>query len=318
MASYLRLAREILLRERRPLGPRAILEAAYKSGLVPSHLYGKTQHKTLQARVSEDIVERRDRSEFFRPEPGKFFLRDFLADESLPERFRQPIATRRRTRELMRGPCLKIDFDFLKTIAEPNKFVDSNAVLSLLDSEKVRYNDPRFRTNKDVYLWSFVIVGRTYEILSYRIGRYRDNRECFLQKRSVGFASLIKQEDYSLFNFRNYGIVDSGVRAMKIDLDFPDIESSIDEEQKKASLLSFFWTHHREGVSDLLAIVRFECPSWFEPTRRRLALNDIRWLDTRIPVNDIDDFDPWSKHVVLECERETANNGWSHCHEVKY
>ena len=104
MDAYLSIALDILRQERRPLSPRSILAAAYKRGLVPEHLYGKTQHKTLQARLSEDIVARRDRGAFFRTAPGKFFLRELLRDESLPEEFRRPIPTRRRRRELLRGP----------------------------------------------------------------------------------------------------------------------------------------------------------------------------------------------------------------------
>src|SRR3954451_24786115 len=98
----------ILRAERRPLSPRAILAAACRSGLVPPHLFGKTQHKTLQARVSEDIIARREHSPFFRTAPGRFFLREFLADTSISEEFRRPVPTRRRIRELIRGPALAI------------------------------------------------------------------------------------------------------------------------------------------------------------------------------------------------------------------
>ncbi len=34
-------------------------------------------------------------------------------------------------------------------------------------------------------------------------------------------------------------------------------------------------------------------------TKRRLALNDIRWLDDLSSINDVDDFDPWSQKVLL-------------------
>jgi hypothetical protein len=55
--TYLGIAQKVLERARRPLTPREILREAYRSDLVPYHLHGATQHKTLQARLSEHILE---------------------------------------------------------------------------------------------------------------------------------------------------------------------------------------------------------------------------------------------------------------------
>jgi HB1, ASXL, restriction endonuclease HTH domain len=81
--AYLQIAESILKIERRPLSARAILAAAYRHGLVPTHLHGNTQHKTLGARISEDIITLHDESLFFRTAPGRFFLREFLTDVAL-------------------------------------------------------------------------------------------------------------------------------------------------------------------------------------------------------------------------------------------
>ena len=308
MDSYLWIAREILLRERRPLGPRAILEAAYRYGLVPSHLHGKTQHKTLQARISEDIIARRERSAFFRSKPGKFFLREFLADTSLPEEYRRPVATRRRIRELIRGPALAIDVNHLEQIARVNCPIEPGKIFNILDKNHYIYDDPKNKDTRSVFIWSFVSVRRDWEMLMYRVGRYRDSRDSFQRKQSIGFTTLVRPEDRSLFNYCDFGIVDSGVRAAKIDLDIPEIDQSTEEERKRASLLYFIWIS-QSNASDLLAVIKFECPDWFEPVKRRLALNDLRWHDTRLPVNNIDDFDPWSKSVLIENAKKAVVDG---------
>ncbi len=75
MDAYLHIAEEVLRLERRPMSARAMLVAAYRHNIVPSHLFGRTQHKTLGARLSKDILERREKSAFFRTAPGRFFLR---------------------------------------------------------------------------------------------------------------------------------------------------------------------------------------------------------------------------------------------------
>jgi hypothetical protein len=74
---YLNIAENVLLKASRPLTPREILDFAFIDGLVPSHLHGHTQHKTLQARLSEDISHYLDQSRFFRTAPGRFFLRAY-------------------------------------------------------------------------------------------------------------------------------------------------------------------------------------------------------------------------------------------------
>ncbi|HLJ63340.1 MAG TPA: winged helix-turn-helix domain-containing protein [Stellaceae bacterium] len=296
MDAYLDIAVTILKSEKRPLSARAILATAYRNGLVPVRLHGKTQHKTLQARLSEDIIARREHSPFFRTAPGFFFLREFLTDTSLPEEFRLPFPTRRRFRELLRGPALAIDYNALRDIAEENTAISPQKIYDLLRAECCRYKDPSDKYTNSVFVRSFVCVYRETDILTYRLGRYRDDRDNFMSKRSIGFSALVHVDAHTLFNLGDFGIVDSGVQATKVDLDVPDVPT---DKRVEASLSYFIWSRQASCTNDLLAVIAFECPKWFEPVKRRLALNDLAWLDCTKPVNDVDDFDPWSKTVLL-------------------
>ena len=103
MDSYLKIAEVVLRSAHRPMSAKAILDVAYKAGVVPTHLYGKTQKKTLQARLSEDILRHRDTSLFYRTEPGQFFLSEFLSDPTIPDDYKVPFPARRRTRDLKRS-----------------------------------------------------------------------------------------------------------------------------------------------------------------------------------------------------------------------
>jgi hypothetical protein len=290
--AYLDIALTILRASRRPLSARAILESAYKQGFVPTHLYGTTQHKTLQARISEDIVLRRERSAFFRTEPGRFFLREFLADPSLPEEFRRPIPTRRRIRELKPSPALAISQSRLEAAAEPNVTIDPAAICRLLQSNDCKYEDAYLTHLSSVFIRSFVCVRRSTDVLTYRLGRSRDSRDSFLSKRSIGFSTLVCVDDNTLFSNQDRGIVDAGVHAVLIDLDIPDVEPL------PAALSFFVWAQRPAETNDLLAVTMLECPQWFEPVKRRLALNDLRWMNWTTPVNNLDDFDPWSRTVL--------------------
>jgi hypothetical protein len=294
---YLDIARTVLRSERRPLTPRAILALAYKAGIVSHRLHGKTQHKTLGARLSEDLVQLSDRSLFFRSEPGKYFLREFLTDTSLPEDYRRPVPTRRRFRELVLGDALALDEEALAAF-DRDKPIAPASILELLHSKNCRYEDPRRRSESSVFFRAFVCVQRGHQLLTYRLGRYREDRDAFMHKRCIGFATLVHDFEHTLFNQADLGIVDAGVHATKVDLDIPDTAEAPSEDDHQGRLSHFIWASEKAG-GDLLAVIFYECPDWFEPTKRRLALNDIKWLDDPTSVNDLDDFDPWSQRVLL-------------------
>jgi hypothetical protein len=295
--AYLDIAEVVLRSERRPLTARAILAAAYRAGIVSHGLHGKTQHKTLGARVSEDLVRKNERSRFFRPAPGKFFLREFLTDRSLPEEYRRPVPTRR-FRDLVLGPALALDQKTLACVVAFNEVIEPEVILKLLREDQFRYEDPRQRSPGSVFFRSFVCVQSGTRTLSYRLGRYRDDRDAFIHKRCIGFAALVHDFEYTMFNRHDFGIVDSGVRATKVDLDIPDIPKDSEGDNPRAGLSHFVWVSGKD-TSDLLAVINLDCPTWFEPTKRRLALNDLRWLDHVDRVNNVEDFDPWSQKVIL-------------------
>jgi hypothetical protein len=127
-----------------------------------------------------------------------------------------------------------------------------------------------------------------------------------MSRRSIGFSTFVNIEERTLFNLTTLGILEAGVRATKIDLDIPDVSPA---ERINAKLSYFIWSTTGVDSTDLLAVVDFECPKWFEPLKRRLALNDLCWLDASKPVNDINDFDPWSRLVLLAHYRSHVAEG---------
>lgn len=295
MDSYLALAEQVLRASRRPLSAREILNSGYALGIVPPQLFGQTQQKTLGARLSEDVLLRRDRSAFFRTEPGKFFLTEFLNDPEIPARHRTPIVARRRERELQRGRFIAIPARHITDRSGPRLDLG----LSVLQQQHFRYLDSiGDRFNDELILWSFVMVMRGDDVLTYRHGRYREGRDAFLRRRSVGFFTPVVDIDRDLFDLGDHGAVASGVRAIVLDLDMPRTVSHDAEYQKLAQLSDFVVDHEGAKSGSLLAIVRFSCPEWFEPLTRRLAINDLAWMSLRTQVNHLEDFDPWSQRVL--------------------
>jgi hypothetical protein len=269
---------------------------------VPPELYGKTQHKTLQARLSEDILRLRDRSAFFRTKPGYFFLREFISDTAIPLEHRTPIIARRRRRELAYPKALAFDRESTARLCQ-DALVDTNEVFGLFQSHRYHYAlSSRNRNPNDVLVWSFVLVLRSNFVLTYRHGRYREERDNFLQKRSIGFFSPVVHDDLTLFDQADHGIVASGMRALSEDLNLaPDPQLSL-----SAELAGFVCAKERDSTN-LLGVVTLHAPDWLEPFTRRLAINDVAWHDLRVKVNHYEDFDPWSR-TVLENIKEVGGD----------
>lgn len=299
MDAYLFLAERVLQNAREPLGPSDILRLAYLADIVPPQLYGRTQHKTLQARLSEDILLKKERSTFFRTNPGMFFLREFLQDSSIPETYRTPIVARRRARGLYSKRIVTFSREITTQIGLVSWSDSAAAILKALAQEKYFYTESYGQHREtDVFLWSFAIFSRGDFILSYRAGRYREDRDSFLDKRCIGFSALVNAHDRDLFSLADHGIVESAVRSVTIDLDLPPTNRMHMHGDNSPRLSGFILHLSEMDASAVIGVVHVECPDWFEPLKRRLAINDLQWLDLRSPINHLEDFDPWSRQVL--------------------
>lgn len=299
MDTYLEIAEEILRVVKRPLSALQMLREAYERGIAPPHLRGRTQHKTLGARLSEDILRNRDRSRFYRTAPGRFLLKELSEDPSIPEGLRRPIVARRRRRQLAQKRALAFDRSLIEGSAISSPNVDMKLIFDLICKGEYHYTTSgQERTKDDVVVWSFTIIIKNGQVLSYRQGHYREDRDTFMRQRTIGFYSPVAEYDMTFFNQGDHGIVTSGIRALANDLDLNDhqIWSTL---ENFSELKSFVYP--KVGNShDLLGLVCFSCPDWLDPTSKRLAINDLEWLDLRRPLNNHDDFDPWSKAVILD------------------
>jgi hypothetical protein len=299
MDSYLQIAEEVLRRVRRPLTPLQILRSAYEHGIAPPHLRGRTQHKTLGARLSEDILKRREASRFYRTAPGRFLLRELTDDPSIPEELRRPITARRRRRDLAQKRSLAFDWAELAETVQSSAVVDSTTVMQLINQGRFHYTSSAHDRGADeVVVWAFMVVIKAGHILTYRQGHYREDRDTFMHRRTVGFYTPVADDDLSLFDQSDHGIVRSGIKALAIDLDLQDTD--LWSVLNDGSELRTFVFPSEQETRDLLAVVSFTCPDWLDPTSKRLAINDLEWLPLDVLPNNRDDFDPWSQTILYD------------------
>lgn len=184
MSAYLDTAETILMHLKHPMTAKAILKVAYENELMSSSLYGKTQHKTLNARLSEDILKYKKKSRFFRTEPGTFFLRQFLDDKSVPAQYKKPIVVKRRVRELIQEPVLAIDSSTISGVPDITVMLENSKYLNL-DKER-----------EEMFVWVFSLVRKEDSILTYRHGKYREASSSFFEQKIdwLSSASLPKTQ----------------------------------------------------------------------------------------------------------------------------
>lgn len=133
--SYLELAERVLAGSDSPLAAAEIITETRKSGLLPRHLYGLRQDRTLQARLSEDIARFGERSRFFRTAPGRYFLRAFAATMTakVGEYYAQP-----RRKELRHKDILTLNLD-LGNLPHSEPIVPFSALLEHLRAGHYSY-----------------------------------------------------------------------------------------------------------------------------------------------------------------------------------
>lgn len=310
MSSYLDIARTVLRAHRRPMSAKSILTAAYRAGVVPTYLFGKTQHKTLQARISEDILHHRETSAFYRTEPGQFALVEFLKDPCVPVKWKTRFPARRRIRDLKRENALAVKRSSVVSLRD--SIVSFHEFLDQAESDGALASMHPDHMGDHGYcsIWTFSIVRKGDDVLAYRVGRYRDDRDAFANRQSIGFPGALAADDVTLFSKDRFGVADCAIAVLQQDLDL-SLAAFEGEASRQPEIDSVMAVSGTDGRLDLVILLFWACPDWFEPTTRRLSLNNPRWLCFSSRHNDIDDFEPWSAQVLtrLTAETERTNFG---------
>lgn len=282
----------------------AILDAAYKSGIVPPHLYGKTQQKTLQARLSEEILQYKRTCQFFRTEPGVFFLTELISDPTVPEEYKTVFPARRRTRDLFQSPALAISKDYLESKMPNTSWNWTKIVEDATENNAIKYVNPNSSHEGYALVWSFSLVRRDQYTLAYRIGRYRDDRDMYANRKTIGFPGLLNVDNRTLFSMNDFGAAECSMDAIFTDLDISISSFNHTEDIDQPKITNILIVDDTPKKSIVLLIMQWECPDWLEPTSRRLSLNNLGWMDLSCRPNDIDDFEPWSR-ATLEAMQTT-------------
>lgn len=223
--NYLQLAQEVIRARGKPLSAKSILAEARRFGLMPDHLTGSTMHKTLQARISDDINSHQENSQFYRVGVGTYFLRELAFDPTLPKDLLQEKPPPGRVRSIeesrilhSRTPPARSDLTI----------VDVSDALSWIE----RHNGFRYAHNRlpsETRIGTFTIVRWGRKVFLHDLGKFsyffsEDSPE----QSTIGLRRYIDEFDDDIFKAVEFGIDFSSARevirnvAISDETDFAD------------------------------------------------------------------------------------------------
>jgi predicted NUDIX family phosphoesterase len=299
--AYLKLAYQAILHRREPLTPTEMLQTASQEGFLPGHLYGATMHKTLSARLAENIRRESQQSVFYRTAPARFFLHSLATSADVPEAHKKVFRGNLRT----------------KTIRKENVLVAPRGVLSRdLFGEYVPFNDLQF---EDLYrnhcsfldrriaendssvkqFVTFTLVFYESNILIYRRGQFTTTSDLLKGQLSVGFGGHVNDKDFDLFNSGSGAFRSNAARELKEELFLDDIYKEQYEAAQRTKILGYINVDGSPDAEHHIAVlVAFQHRDNSIPKKGELSINQLSWLDLNNIINDTSSFDLWSEIIL--------------------
>ena len=219
--------------------------------LVPRDLYGRTQHKTMQARLASDILENRSKSEFFRTGPGRFFLRSFQADTRLPARYRREYHAPLRAAQLGRFDVVAFSRDELAKLAEKTTSPFSLGKLSALSLRFARlFNVRRDAKTVPFRFLLMLIVNNRILIDNQRPPKTEGDIH---SRSTIGIEGVVRREDLSLFSADSFGLLDAAARTLIERFELPnEARTEIDNNARWSQPFAVIETNRATQHADLL------------------------------------------------------------------
>ena len=301
MDSYLKLAETVLKKMRRPLDARQILQAAYQLSIVPKGLYGKTQHKTLHARLAEDIRSERAKSEFVRTDPGRFFLRRLFVDPNISGVHKREYPARPRADQLR-------NFDVLCFHKSDVRFPVAQGLLdwSVLNAIPLvtRRLSDIYGDEAYLFLRTFVITQRLDSIVARRsVSRIID---ALGSKSSLGSIGFVKVQDKTMFSTDSYGLLEASIRTLSEQLNLSYEQIDFIYSRRLVKVLGIMPAPADAHENSVTAVAVCRCPETFDPIDRYNDTGPMFWMSLHSKINDWASLDPWSRALLVSDVFETA------------
>jgi predicted NUDIX family phosphoesterase len=324
--TYLRVAEIVLGKSLVPLSAREIVERGIEQGLFGDHVMSQTPQKSMQARLSMDILNRPGASSFIRTARGRFALRSSIDSKkaspniSDAENPTEYVAERR----VLRTPkeevlCIPeaafgdvLTFQGIDTDATPilSRFLNTNSTAYVGRAEAEIRNDAK-------QFVTYVLVQCGQRLLFFRRSYLSRAAEFLRGSKCIGFGGHVSAADLDILSRSDYGLSSCARRELAEELYLPDptlgkrpkkLTAEIDHPNK--ATISLFQSAPLErlgilnddssevGRRHVAVVYRAWLPDW--NTVKKLQKGDssikgVGWIDLSRDTVDIADFEYWSQ-----------------------
>ena len=294
MNSYLKVAEAVLRQSRQPLSAPEILEAAVRLQMLPEHLYGRTQSKTLQARLSEDLLHNKRNTTFARTSPGRFTLRSKLqkADGKSSDEYLAPL----RSYQLKQFEVLCADRNELNRVwLENRSIVEFNKIAGVF-SRQIPLLIAECDANL-VHLRVLVMIRNLHRTLTLTALP----NSGFGTRRTLGLLGYVMGSDADLFSREPVGLNVATRRIISEQSTAPaEYVETLNAQTSIDSVKCVWLFGDHESSKGLAVLTTIECrdPELFIsyiPDHR-----SPRWTELPSEINDLENLEPLSRCLLSE------------------
>jgi len=332
--TYLRVAEIVLANALRPLKAREIVERGIERGLFGDHVLSRTPEKSMQARLSMDILKGIGRSKFVRTQRGLFTLRSTLArsvDVGNKSDGTAPISEYVAERRVLRTPKEEVlcvsDVAFREVLTFQGIDTDSGPILDRLfyDNNVLYVSRTEAEARDDAkQLVTYVFVQCGQRLLFFRRSYLSRAAEFLRGSKCIGFGGHVSAADADIFSLPDYGLAACARRELIEELHLPDeVEARqtrrrVEERPSAGSApripnlptMRLFYgiplerlgvlndDSSENGRRHVAIIHRAWLPDWTVARRLQKGESSIKglgWIDLSKDTVDISNFEYWSQ-----------------------
>lgn len=246
--TYLRVAELVLANALSPLKAREIVDRGIERGLFGDHVLSRTPEKSMQARLSMDILNRGNASKFARTARGRFTLRSKLTnaralqpnDHSRAKEVAgaQPIEEYIAERRVLRTPAEEVLCVSESTFADVLTFqgidTDPSPILGRLLSERSIHYIPRSQAESrdDAKQFvTYVLVQCGQRLLCYRRSYLSRAAEFLRGSKCIGFGGHVSAADVDILSREDQGLSACARRELMEELFLPNLSDRVEESE---------------------------------------------------------------------------------------
>ena len=301
------IAEAILRKLHRPATAREIIDRALSVPVMRNAFSGKTPYKTLNARISVDILQHGARSRFYRYAPAAYGLREFLESKDSDHNYKRVFIGNSRRKQVSNEPVATVRCSALNFFNVDGIYAADHYPLQILDLLDVKYLDRKHVEFRDdlKQLVSYACIYHEDQILSFEKGRYTSDDGEFVGKQSIGFGGHVNYYDLSLFDETPVGLNNNVLRELYEELYFfrKYFRHGIEDIQFLGFLIDSSTSNGKRHLG-LAAKVRLK--NKLELETATLGFRNLRWISASKTPNSFDQFEIWSQYLFRHLQNSSG------------